>query len=761
MAIPDWLSISQLSGSGDTVITITADSYSQIAERVTSLRISGNTKHVDVEVRQSGTPIGITPSVITVGSSTTITTVSVSSVEAWEMNDFSSYNWLSWSQTAGTAGNTVVTLTAATNSSGNDRVAHVNFCSSGVCVPLTVTQTVNDNWDVIATYNFTGAQKRILDDGAYMNFQDKISVDGVIQDISTSITASNGVHTVMLKSRIPGELGLYGGFYQCTALTDVVICDTIEHIYTQGMFERCTNLSAVTLSNNLKTINKYGTFNNGSGTFNGTKIASLTLPSSLEYIGRYTFHGMNYLTGLTIPHGCFVADYAFGLIFDGAASAGTASTPFQLTIPDDAFVVNDNEGIFASYYGKNIQTQSAEWDRIRSHFELENHVFYAGQVAIGVDDKTLSSYTIRNGTKYINQACFYSANTATTISVPSSVKSVGDTSFYVNGLAQSGSNEVVTAGPVMIEVLAGVPDTTLTLSSDIRCTTHGGWYPERNYNVYELVIPGTVNAIGGFSFNNLLSVDTVTIQDGVKYIGYVFGSSNQATLTAVTVPNSVQYIDLNALHNIGHFGKSAVEVYNDNIYYHCPAGTLSTFMHSGVKMIAGGAFEGCSILESVSIPTSVKEIGLYAFTNCRNLESITIPNNVENMVGWSFNGCSALTNLTLSENIKVIDESFSGCTSLTRLTINSPTLYGVDFSNAANFEELTLGSRVKAVYGINAKVSGGKLKTIKCYGSEAPAVMAAALTLPTYGTFHYPRGADYSKWVSALSSKNWTCVADL
>lgn len=53
MAIPSWLNISQLSGSGDTIITITASTLETLVERTTTLRVSGNTKYVDVEVTQA------------------------------------------------------------------------------------------------------------------------------------------------------------------------------------------------------------------------------------------------------------------------------------------------------------------------------------------------------------------------------------------------------------------------------------------------------------------------------------------------------------------------------------------------------------------------------------------------------------------------------------------------------------------------------------------------------------------------------------
>lgn len=54
MAIPNWLHLSQVSGSGDTVITITADSYTEAVERLTDLIVTGNSKQVTVPVSQNG-----------------------------------------------------------------------------------------------------------------------------------------------------------------------------------------------------------------------------------------------------------------------------------------------------------------------------------------------------------------------------------------------------------------------------------------------------------------------------------------------------------------------------------------------------------------------------------------------------------------------------------------------------------------------------------------------------------------------------------
>ncbi len=63
---------------------------------------------------------------------------------------------------------------------------------------------------------------------------------------------------------------------------------------------------------------------------------------------------------------------------------------------------------------------------------------------------------------------------------------------------------------------------------------------------------------------------------------------------------------------------------------------------SGTKTIAGGAFENCTGLTSVTISDGVVSIGEYAFNNCSSLTSVTIPESVERIEEYAFGKCDAL-----------------------------------------------------------------------------------------------------------------------
>ena len=71
---------------------------------------------------------------------------------------------------------------------------------------------------------------------------------------------------------------------------------------------------------------------------------------------------------------------------------------------------------------------------------------------------------------------------------------------------------------------------------------------------------------------------------------------------------------------------------------------------------SGGAFENCSKLTSITIPSCVTCIVERAFSHCSSLTSITIPSSVTNIGEFAFSGCKNLTSITLPAHITNIDE---------------------------------------------------------------------------------------------------------
>ena len=116
--------------------------------------------------------------------------------------------------------------------------------------------------------------------------------------------------------------------------------------------------------------------------------------------------------------------------------------------------------------------------------------------------------------------------------------------------------------------------------------------------------------------------------------------------------------------------------------------------------LGNSVFKGCSVLTSVTIPSSVTVIGWNAFEGCSGLTSLIIPSSVTSIDPSAFKGCSGLTSLTIPSSVTSIDPSaFKGCSGLTSLVIpSSVTSIGESvFEDCSGLTNLTIPSSVTSI----------------------------------------------------------------
>ena len=160
-----------------------------------------------------------------------------------------------------------------------------------------------------------------------------------------------------------------------------------------------------------------------------------------------------------------------------------------------------------------------------------------------------------------------------------------------------------------------------------------------------------LSVIGLGAFYGCSNLTAVTIPDGVTTI-YGDAFKGCSSLTSITIPASVTTITNNPFTDCTNL--SSLNVQSGNTVYDsrndCDAiietsinslvaGCKNSIIPNTVSSIEVHAFEGCSGLTSITIPSSVTYIN-FAFYNCTGLTSVTILGDVPSTESNAFDGSS-------------------------------------------------------------------------------------------------------------------------
>ena len=115
------------------------------------------------------------------------------------------------------------------------------------------------------------------------------------------------------------------------------------------------------------------------------------------------------------------------------------------------------------------------------------------------------------------------------------------------------------------------------------------------------------------------------------------------------------------------------EVIGDGAFNYC-SNLTSITIPSGVTSIGEEAFSGCSGLTSINIPNSVTTIGESAFSSCSGFTSITIPSSLTSIGVGAFYYCSGLKSMSVESGNTVYD-SRNNCNAIIETATNT-LLYG-------------------------------------------------------------------------------------
>ena len=423
----------------------------------------------------------------------------------------------------------------------------------------------------------------------------------------------------------------YGAFYTCYSLTSFTIPNTVTTIRSDA-FRSDNSLQTITIGSGVTTIGDcilYGC-------------------SGLETINWNVTNAEN---NLSLGSNCFTG-------------IGNADQH------DCALIVGDNvialpNSIFSGCSGITSLTLGSRLQTIGDYaFSGCNHI---------------GAITIPNDVTYLGKESFRNCSAATTLSIGAGVQDIKQGAFaYCSGLTSLTIPTTVTT----------IGNTESTAGAFQGCT-----------GLTELIIPDNVTFVGRDAFNGCSSITTITIGDGVTYIGLTAfkGCTN---LTELTIGEGVTTIKVNAFQDNGNL---AAVYYNatscsdlgttDILWTNCNH-DCTVHIGNNVTKLPQSIFRNFSHLTTVNFgsTTQLTTIGSHAFENCTGLTEIVVPSSVTAINSTAFQGCTGLTSLNLGTGVQTIDAyAFKGCTGLTTLMIPASvtSIEGVGWTGTGAFDGCT------------------------------------------------------------------------
>ena len=406
-----------------------------------------------------------------------------------------------------------------------------------------------------------------------------------------------------------------------------------------------------------------------SGVFKGSNTTSITLPQTLIRIGDYAFEDCSGLTGALDLSNCTSLTSIGEWAFYGCSGLASITLPSSLiSIGDSAFggctglkgaldLSNCTSLISIGNYAFDSCSGLASITLPSSLISIGDSAFGGCTGLTGTLD--LSNYTSLTS---IGEHAFNGCSGLTSITLPSSLTSIGDSAFSgCSGLKEvdlSNCTSLTSIGEQAFYNCSGLTG-ELNLGECTSLTSIGNSAFWGCSGLTSITLPSSLEAIGDYAFRACTNLQpSETDSQGVKYLG---NSEN---------PYLVLW--------------DGTDI------------TTSTYtVNEKCKIIYNTAFEGCSGLTSITLPSSLTSIGYSAFGGCSGLTEVDLSNctSLTSIGSSAFSGCSGLTSITFPSSLKSIEsEAFEDCSGLTEVDLSNCTsltsIGSYAFQNCSNLERI-------------------------------------------------------------------------
>ncbi|MBR7123899.1 MAG: leucine-rich repeat domain-containing protein [Candidatus Methanomethylophilaceae archaeon] len=479
---------------------------------------------------------------------------------------------------------------------------------------------------------------------------------------------ASGISGKLTITEYVSSIGAYA-FADCTALTELAIETINADVLGAYAFKGCSSLEILTIPIKVQMVTdgKDPVFDAES---NITKYNFFGFGKSDLVANYYSTYASKMPWYYTTPGTANISvSFADGVTDIDAymfkATAGN-SRILSITMPDTVTTIGSEAFMNCSKikeiaFSKNVTTLNKCLTGCTSIQTLTLPI-HADATTFGVQINTIKTLNFINGGKasanytsstYKNQIWYGSSNYV--VSFEDGISSIGD---YMQ-LSASGSVSIPSS-VTSVGKMAFYMSTMTSLTIVDGLTKIGDNAFEKCTGLQSLTLPNTLVTIGTTPFKDCTNLRTVNLPITVDYSSNMFDGCRSLST----------FIFKAGTDGIGHNYTSATAqktpwfgicgMYDFTVSFEPGVKSIGNYMFQGCVQYGAGGYRG--ITGTITFLDSVTSIGNNAFDGCYNVTSFTFGTGLTTIGAEAFKGCTKITSVTIEDRITSIGAgAFSGC----------------------------------------------------------------------------------------------------
>ncbi|MGN0527234.1 MAG: leucine-rich repeat domain-containing protein [Acutalibacteraceae bacterium] len=477
-----------------------------------------------------------------------------------------------------------------------------------------------------------------------------------------------------------------GVFEDCTALEKIVFPEAVTEVSAR-LFKGCTSLTEIKPHKNLKGA--------APDAFEGTPWEDAQADGPLVF-GRILYGAKGSVADVVVPKGVsIIEDY----VYLGHDEVKT------LTLGEDV----EDIGLYAFQDCVNLETVNVD-EAIG--------VIYEGAFkgctslkSIDFSESTLAT---------ISYAAFMDCTSLKEVKLPETIYTVGDYAFANTAICEiEFFKNVNTIGVNTFSGSKQLSSINVASKNKEYSSNDGVLYNKKGNTLITMPagktgsfqIPEGVQEIGAYAFSgSALTEVTLPENSSLNKIGAK--AFMNSAIESIEIAGAVEKINADTF-------KNAVKL--SSVVFKCnTAAEGEEEILPALTYIGTSAFEGCSALTEIELPSSLHDIAASAFKNT-GLTTVVTGDGLKNIGSYAFADNKNLKSLTLGENVATIgDYAFANCSKLGALVLPASVVdfNGTVFAGCTGITKLALAEGNKAYKAVGATIYSADGKSLVVAGNS-------------------------------------------